>query len=89
MDILAGPKAKTSSKKRMSRYYTLRDSFGPPMTIKVHNDNDCLFCNHCTDVFWDYANGPYMMGCELDRPEISEAKTPEEHTCEMFIEEKE
>ena len=24
----------------------------------------CLFCEHCTDVFWDYANGPYMFMCD-------------------------
>lgn len=25
----------------------------------------CLFCEHCTDVYWDYINGPYMFICEL------------------------
>lgn len=25
----------------------------------------CLFCKHCTDVFWDHTNGPYMFHCEL------------------------
>lgn len=25
----------------------------------------CLFCKHCTDVFWDYTNGPYMFMCDL------------------------
>ena len=29
-------------------------------------DNCCLFCKHCTDVFWDYANGPYMFICNID-----------------------
>ena len=23
----------------------------------------CLFCDHCTDVFWDFSNGPYMFLC--------------------------
>lgn len=27
----------------------------------------CLFCKHCTDIFWDYTNGPYMCICELDK----------------------
>ena len=27
-------------------------------------DKSCLFCDHCTDVFWDYTNGPYMFFCE-------------------------
>ena len=26
----------------------------------------CMFCKHCTDVFWDYTNGPYMFMCDLD-----------------------
>ena len=24
----------------------------------------CLICKHCTDIFWDYTNGPYMTICE-------------------------
>ena len=27
-------------------------------------DRSCLFCDHCTDVFWDYTNGPYMFFCD-------------------------
>ena len=26
----------------------------------------CLFCEHCTDVFWDYTNGPYMFLCDVN-----------------------
>lgn len=26
----------------------------------------CLFCDHCTDVLWDYWHGPYMFFCEID-----------------------
>lgn len=34
-------------------------------------DNCCLFCRHCTDVFWDYTHGPYLFlgdapGCNGD-----------------------
>ena len=25
----------------------------------------CFFCDHCTDIFFDYTNGPYMWMCEL------------------------
>ena len=28
--------------------------------------NHCVFCDHCTDIFYDYTNGPYMFICELD-----------------------
>ena len=27
--------------------------------------NSCLFCSHCTDIFYDYTHGPYMTFCEL------------------------
>lgn len=26
-------------------------------------DKHCLVCKHCTDVFYDLANGPYMFIC--------------------------
>lgn len=25
----------------------------------------CLFCNHCTDIFYDCTHGPYMFVCAL------------------------
>lgn len=28
-------------------------------------DKSCLFCSNCTDVFWDYTNGPYMFLCDV------------------------
>lgn len=28
-------------------------------------ENSCAFCEHCTDVFYDYTNGPYAFKCEL------------------------
>ena len=30
-------------------------------------EHSCLFCEHMTDVFWDYSNGPYRFYCELDK----------------------
>lgn len=24
----------------------------------------CFFCKKCTDIWWDYSNGPYMTYCE-------------------------
>lgn len=29
-------------------------------------DESCFFCGHCTDIWFDYANGPYMFWCDLD-----------------------
>ena len=26
----------------------------------------CFFCDHCTDIFYDYTNGPYMFICDKD-----------------------
>ena len=26
----------------------------------------CFFCDHCTDIFFDFSHGPYMFFCELD-----------------------
>lgn len=33
----------------------------------------CLFCKHCTDVFYDYTSGPYMFMCDkmLDTPQVN------------------
>ena len=25
----------------------------------------CLFCDHCSDLFYDYTNGPYMLICDI------------------------
>ena len=33
------------------------------------SDKCCLFCKHCSDVYWDYTNGPYMMICAADHEE--------------------
>lgn len=67
------------------REYHLDDPPFPGLTIRLKNDKDCILCKHCNCI-WDYTNGPYMFFCDLDRPECSEAKTPEEHTCEKFEE---
>ncbi len=37
----------------------------------------CLLCKHCTDIWWDYSNGPYMTLCDLK-------EEPQEH-CEDFV----
>lgn len=47
--------------------------------IKCKNDKDCLFCDHCSDIFWDYSNGPYMIICDL-------GEEPVNNTCRYFTE---
>lgn len=69
----------------MSRKYKLEDTIGPGLTLDVKNDRDCIFCEYGTCI-WDYTNGPYMFSCQMDRPECTEARTAEEHTCELFKE---
>jgi hypothetical protein len=27
------------------------------------HERSCFFCRKCTDIWWDYANGPYMFFC--------------------------
>lgn len=29
-------------------------------------ETSCMFCDHCTDVFWDGLNGIYGMVCDID-----------------------
>lgn len=48
------------------RKYKLHDILHPDggPTILLP-ENDCVFCSHCTDIFWDYTNGIYLKVCEL------------------------
>lgn len=32
----------------------------------VAPDTSCLFCSHCSDVFWDFTHGPYKFFCDVD-----------------------
>ena len=27
------------------------------------HERSCFFCRKCTDIWWDYTNGPYMFFC--------------------------
>lgn len=45
----------------------------PGFAIGAHK-HSCLFCQYCTDLFWDYTNGPYMFLCEFDDTDLHEAK---------------
>lgn len=48
------------------------------MTRKFECDNGrtylahpkaCLFCDNCTNIVFDYTNGPYMAMCDIGLPE--------------------
>ena len=42
--------------------------------------NHCVFCNHCTDIYYD-SDGPYMFSCNINK-EIELAET--ECKCAFF-----
>jgi hypothetical protein len=65
----------------MSRIYIIHDVFRD-IEVKCKYDNLCVFCQHCTDVLWDYTNGPYMVFCDLNRPEVESQN--EKQTCTEF-----
>lgn len=52
----------------MTREYLLEDSIHlrGGITIKCKVEIDCMFCEHCTDVFWDYTNLIYIIHCEKE-----------------------
>jgi hypothetical protein len=63
------------------------DGLGPHCWCPV---NSCVFCDHCTDIYYDYSNGPYMFVCELDE---GKGMDDDSHTgkgaigeCEWFVE---
>lgn len=46
----------------------------------VADSNSCFFCDHCTDIYYDYENGPYMFICA----ECQETDKGLSGSCEMF-----
>ena len=59
----------------MTREYFLEDLVRPKggFIIKCKDETDCMFCEHCMDVFWDYTNLIYTIHCDeehdlWDRP---------------------
>ncbi len=48
--------------------YKLKDPIHPDggITIKVKHDEDCVFCQHCERILWDYTHLIYHISCELN-----------------------
>ena len=43
-----------------------QDKDGVEFTFPIPDDpKACFFCDHCTDIFYDW-NGPYMFICQKD-----------------------
>ena len=36
--------------------------------VYIIPDKSCVTCKHCTDVLWDFTNGPYCFICNEDHP---------------------
>ena len=45
--------------------------------------SSCVFCDYCSDVYWDYDNGPYMFICEHESNNTEEGYKGE---CKYFHE---
>lgn len=50
-------------------------------SLKAH-PRSCFFCDHLTDIFWDYSHGPYMFFCEIEQ----DTDTGICGKCKQFIE---
>lgn len=55
-----------------------------PLTV-IAPSRACLFCDRCSDVFWDYTHGPYMFFCDAGM----DTSVGAEGRCEGFVEEDE
>lgn len=64
-----------------TRVYRFSDPFMPPINCRP---NCCLFCDECTDIYYD-SQGPYAIIC-LKKGDF---KTGMLGKCEMFKEEQE
>lgn len=57
---------------------------GPGYTVKAH-PKSCFFCQHLTDIFYDYTNGPYGFVCNL----VGDIETGMRGVCPDFKEDDE
>lgn len=46
----------------MKKYIVTYDPIFPKKILVA--EGECLVCKHCTDMFYDYTNGPYMVMCK-------------------------
>ena len=68
----------------MSRKYTLHDDSGIlELTVNAKHDDDCIFCDHCIDIYWSFTYGPYCVVCEMPEHQGRE----QHHGCKDFKEE--
>lgn len=65
------------------KVYHCKDPIGPGVKV-LAPENSCLFCNHCTDIFWDYTHGIYMTYCDNEK----DIKIGAKGECKYFEEER-
>lgn len=73
----------------IQKLWEASDGLGPHCWCPAES---CVFCDHCTDIYYDYSNGPYMFACELDKDKSADDNFQTEKgvigKCEYFIESK-
>lgn len=52
-------------------------------------DKACVFCERCTDIFWDYSHGVYCIFCDKHEDDNYVKHGNSDSSCPDFIEEKE
>lgn len=68
----------------MKEYTCIDEDLGGGVTV-IAPENSCLFCKHCTDVFWDFIHGPYLTLCDKDK----DVEKGAEGKCDNFEESEE
>lgn len=65
------------------REFVLEDPLFPngSVTITCQNDRDCIFCDHCTDIWGDYSHPGFIWGITC-----KEGHDPNERPCQFFVE---
>lgn len=69
----------------MSEHEHARIFHGSGYTVKAH-PRSCFFCQHLTDIFYDYTNGPYGFVC--NRKTEADVETGMIGECKCFEEER-
>lgn len=53
----------------------------------IAHKKSCLFCDHCTDIFYDYKYGAYMFFCVIEANEGKNTMDMLLGKCKQFAEE--
>lgn len=74
---ITGKRERTKPAHELTRIF-----HGPGYTVKARPQS-CFFCDHLTDILYDYTNGPYGFACDLD----GDIETGMRGLCQNFSEE--